>query len=541
MRAALLLLILACPSPSDTTSPDNPGATPGTNAGPNSGKAGASGPQGPAPGQPGGPPLPEGGMPGFAPGGPEGPGVPGNIQSAGASPQEDLSDSWREELAEAVPSVSDASDCPDADGDGFVSALACPGGDPSQLDCDDQDPNVTPDTERWVRPGPFIMGSASDHAGFDEQPVHVVTLSGYCMDRTEVTSNDFSQWLITTGHTPEVDGIDGVQPNGSVEVGRENKPIEGVSWAEARDYCRSLGKQLPTEAQWEKAARGGCEGGQDPSKCDAEDLVPYPWGSDIPSCTLANHNISVTLPPTLCTSDTISAGESGTNTGPYGHQNLAGNVWEYVADVYHPMIYSSGSRPKDPLGPAPSESDHHVLRGGSWNTFSTNMRAANRFSDMVMGSAVGIRCARPSAQTGGQNYDSIPPMEMVTLSGTISREGGAALTGRALYVTAFDSTDADPSTGMLTPGRSPMAEARIVPSGSTTQTFELQVFKGRNYLLQSSLDNGTGNNKAEYLSASGSGGFGESNRNPILATRDISGLTIELKMPPTAVGGPNGP
>ena len=457
--------------------------------------------------------------------------------SAGASPQEDLSSSWSPSLITNVPALQ-STDCAqiDRDGDGFVSAQDCPGGEPSKLDCDDSDPAVTPETERWVRPGPFIMGSASDHAGFDEKPVHVVMLSGYCLDRTELTARDFSVWLKEAGRVPEGPDVDGVTTDGSLEAERAQLPIEGVTWQEAHDYCAAQGKALPTEAQWEKAARGGCERGDDPTQCDPGDLVPYPWGTDTPTCKLANHNLSTEGRPTLCTSDTIQAGAQGSNTGPYGHRDLAGNVWEYVADYYHPHVYKSEATRVDPGGP--SEGSNHGLRGGSWNTFSTNMRVANRFSDMVMGSAAGIRCARPTVPA---QADSMPPLEMITLSGTLRREGGLPFHGRALYVTVFDSADEDPVSGMLTPGRSPVAEARLVPSGETTQSFEIQVFKAQkgSYLLQASLDDESGNDKGDYLSASGSGGFGESYANPIMAGQSMSGLEVELKKPPE--GGAGGP
>jgi hypothetical protein len=127
---------------------------------------------------------------------------------------------------------------------------------------------------------------------------------------------------------------------------------------------------------------------------------------------------------------------------------------------------------------------------------------------------------------------------MVGLSGSVAREGGLLLTGRALYITVFDSADADPQTGMLTPGRSPVAELQLEPAGGLSQTFEIEVPTGRSYLLQSSLDDGSGNDKEDYLSASGSGGFGESASNPILASQDLSDLQITLMKPPEGGPGP---
>ena len=95
-----------------------------------------------------------------------------------------------------VPSLSaPEGGCPDEDGDGFPSAWICPGLPADQADCNDTDPGVTPRTERFVRPGPFVMGDGSQEAGWDERPVHPVFLSGYCLDRTEVAAGPYAEWL----------------------------------------------------------------------------------------------------------------------------------------------------------------------------------------------------------------------------------------------------------------------------------------------------------------------------------------------------------
>ena len=83
---------------------------------------------------------------------------------------------------------------------------------------------------------------------------------------------------------------------------RNDHPAEGVTWKEANDYCNAKGQSLPTEAQWEKAARGGCELGDDANMCDPTDLRAYPWGNDAPTCELANHQLSASGLPKLCVS-----------------------------------------------------------------------------------------------------------------------------------------------------------------------------------------------------------------------------------------------
>lgn len=446
----------------------------------------------------------------------------------GSSPSEDLSTSWRDALAvdAGVNSTQKMADCPDADGDGFLDATVC--GDvvgTDKADCDDHNSSVTPKTERYVPTSRFIMGSSSSHAGADESPVHVVHLDGYCVDVTETTVADFTEWLTENQRLPKGKDVRSlVITDGTIaiETGRDAHPAEGVTWAEANDFCVAKGKSLPTEAQWEKAARGGCELGDDPKKCDPSDLRAYPWGNDTPSCELANHQLSASGLPKLCVSDTQTADELPQGIGPYGHVHLAGNIWEYVADVWHPKVYSTEMR-NNPTGV--KTGDVHVLRGGGWNTFSTNMRAANRFHDLVMGSASGFRCARSFVE---QQYDDVEPLKFSTLSGEISST--RPLTGRALYVSAFDAEDAD-SMGMLIPGRSPVAELRLTPNDQTTQSFDLQLPQGT-YIISAALDSGRGANKDDYVSASGSGGFGHAKQNPVTVAGPVSGVTIDLRSAP---------
>ena len=446
----------------------------------------------------------------------------------GSSAAEDLRSSWKSTFAVDVPREKSKQECPDKDKDGFVDATACPWNPVEKLDCDDTDPNVTPKTEIWVPPGPFIMGSNSTHAGADEKPTHVVQLSGYCLDKYEVTTQQWSTWLIDNNRTPQGADIRGIDNQGNALASRKEFPAEGVVWSEANDYCLSLGKSLPTEAQWEKAARGGCELGDDKNKCDKSDLRAYPWGSQQPSCQLANHQLSIQFPPKICVSDTVTNTTTKNGASPYGHMHLAGNVWEFVLDYWHPKVYASSTTRKDPKGPKAGEI--HVLKGGSWNTFSTNMRVANRFHDLVMGSAAGFRCARPTVEAV---YDQIDPLQLTTISGQIDGSQLGKLTGRAIYVTAFDAADAD-STGRLVPGRSPVAEIRLSPNNLTTQDFTLEVPISGKYLVSAAIDNGSGGQKEKYISASGSGGFGNADQNPITVNSAQSGITISIAPAPPA-------
>ena len=226
--------------------------------------------------------------------------------------------------------------------------------------------------------------------------------------------------------------------------------------------------------------------------------------------------------PKLCVSDTLLPDALPKGNGPYGNTHLAGNVWEYVADVWHPSVYSSSTR-DNPAGV--EAGDVHVLRGGGWNTFSTNMRTANRFHDLVMGSASGFRCSRQFTKS---NYDDVEPLIFSSVSGVIT--SSRPLSGRALYVSAFSASDAD-SRGMLIPGRSPVSEVRLTPNNSVEQTFSIDLPQGV-YILSAALDSGRGADKDDYVSASGSGGFGHAKQNPVTVESTVSNIQIEIRSAP---------
>ena len=453
----------------------------------------------------------------------------------GQSASESLSSTWKAHATrwqQIRPLSSEQSlvDCPDADGDGYKSAKHCGDVlDGANADCDDNDPKITPLNERYISSGLVMIGSESEHAGADEQPAHLVMLTGYCLDVNEVSTQSWVSWLKQSARAPAGKDVRNLSNTGEIEPGKEEHPAEGVTWKEANDYCAARNQSLPTEAQWEKAARGGCERGTS-EYCEETELLPYPWGSTAPTCSLSNHQLSTSFPPTLCHSDTVKT-TADAQVGPYGHRHLAGNVWEFVADVWHPETYASRAKNSgsqlilNPKGPAPQADSFHVLKGGGWNTFSTNMRAANRFHDLVLGSATGFRCARSFTK---QSFEDIPQLQQSTVSGTITSR--STLQGRALYVSAFDSRDAD-SQGRMAPGRSPMAELRLTPNGQKQQKFSMALPHG-SYIISAALDGGSGAQKKDYVAASGSGGFGHANENPVRVAEDVSSITISLRPPP---------
>jgi formylglycine-generating enzyme required for sulfatase activity len=218
--------------------------------------------------------------------------------------------------------------------------------------------------------GTFIMGS--DEGDNDEGPPHQVTVRDFSIDKTEVTNSHFARFLSDGNGSYYVSSMKIVK-NGKgyrAQPGYENHPVVYVSWYGAKRYCSWAGKRLPTEAEWEKAARG-------------TNGRTYPWGERIDS-TKANYSNGGTTP----------VGSYPAGVSPYGVYDMVGNVWEWVADRYRDTYYSS-SPSYDPQGPY--WGPYHVLRGGSWNStpeaLRTTFRHINHRSKDVVGN-VGFRCAR---------------------------------------------------------------------------------------------------------------------------------------------------
>ena len=155
------------------------------------------------------------------------------IQRPLLSAAEDLSGGWRSDLAISVKPLYKTTSCPDMDKDGYQDVWACPHLSSAEADCDDNNRKVSPKTQIWVPPSPFIMGSESEHAGADEKPMHTVFVSGFCMDTTEVSVELWAEWLRSSGRTAQGPDLRSVSPDGTVEKGRERHPAEGVTFEEA--------------------------------------------------------------------------------------------------------------------------------------------------------------------------------------------------------------------------------------------------------------------------------------------------------------------
>jgi formylglycine-generating enzyme required for sulfatase activity len=220
----------------------------------------------------------------------------------------------------------------------------------------------------YVPAGAFDMGSDER---LDEQPIHKVYLDAYWIDQTEVTNGKYHQCegagectapMISRSYTR-----DAYYENPEYD----NYPVIQVSWFQADDYCRWAGRRLPTEAEWEKAA-SGIEGWK------------FPWGDNPPIPGLLNYDRNI--------NDTTEVGAYPEGISPVGALDMAGNVWEWVADWYGEKYYEE-SPERNPQGP-PSGTGH-VLRGGTWYYYEEFIRSADRhwFKPEWQNYKIGFRCA----------------------------------------------------------------------------------------------------------------------------------------------------
>lgn len=237
-----------------------------------------------------------------------------------------------------------------------------------------------------IAEGDFTMGtddvgSAWQQGNPNEHPEHVVKLKSYHIDQFEVTIARYAKFLEATHHSPPPSWDDDAVTSAG------DRPVVGVDWEDANAYCKWAGKRLPTEAEWEKAARG-------------TDKRRFPWGDMQPFVDIANYNrgLWVSYPITLApvTSGTegmsIRHGLKDGGKSPYGLYHMAGNASEWVADWYDREYYAKSPK-ENPRGPA--EGEKKVLRGGSWGDPPRNIRVTARFSadPEFRDTSVGFRCA----------------------------------------------------------------------------------------------------------------------------------------------------
>ena len=238
----------------------------------------------------------------------------------------------------------------------------------------------------FVPAGKFMMGcneAIEKHCRDRESPLHVVYLDGYFVDKHEVTMSAYRRCVEAGACTKPVPNSELRYYNWGYEL-RDNHPVNGVTWYQARDYCSWAGKRLCTEAEWEKAARG-------------TDGRLYPWGNDAPNDDYAVIDSGMDYSedskpwPVLSSSETVCSHELGNS--PYGLCDMAGNVWEWTGDWFEEYYYKKTPL-ANPRGPA--DGDYKTIRGGRYYRVGFYLRSSARSffrpgSEFVY---LGFRCCK---------------------------------------------------------------------------------------------------------------------------------------------------
>lgn len=218
----------------------------------------------------------------------------------------------------------------------------------------------------YIPAGDFIMGS--NERWDDEAPEHIASTDAFYIDLYEVTNEEYKKFVKAANRESPYHW-----PNGEISKGKEKHPVVYVSWFDARDYCKWSGKRLPTEQEWEKAARG-------------EDGFTYPWGHE---WTLDKSNN-----PYKHSTGTEPVGSYPEGRSPYGLYDMSGNVWEWVDSYYLP-------HPGNTVYRAEYGRDKRILKGGSWFdclSYGCGLSAPtfNRsfFTPEVRNNSFGFRCAK---------------------------------------------------------------------------------------------------------------------------------------------------
>jgi len=235
-----------------------------------------------------------------------------------------------------------------------------------------------------VPSGPFPMGvpPGDRDGGRDEYPRHEVHLDAFYIDAYEIKNLSYLEFVKAAGHRiPQHPNNQArtLWKDGQVSIAVAERPVVNVDWHDADAYCRWAGKRLPTEAEWEKAARG-------------TDDRRFPWGNVEPTAKHLNFNQQWIGEKTLMPVGSYEAGKS-----PYGAYDMAGNVWEWVADWYDPAYYEK-SPAKNPKGP--EKGTDKVLRSSGWAVETPLVRIFTRVKSdpLIRNESTGFRCALSASE-----------------------------------------------------------------------------------------------------------------------------------------------
>jgi formylglycine-generating enzyme required for sulfatase activity len=241
-----------------------------------------------------------------------------------------------------------------------------------------------------VPAGSFTMGADSGGQE-DERPAHTVSLAAFWLDKTEVTNAHWDECVAARVCRPKSDAVRAQHP----DFNGPNQPVSGISWEDARTFCGWRGKRLPREAEYEKAVRDS-------------DNRRFAWGNEAPT-----HDRTV-----FASGHPEDVGTHPAGRGPYGHDDVAGNVWEWMEDEYDPYAYRRVTAGEGKPGncaaiqvaldelrrehrqgftgsnPIPDECEH-AIRGGAYNYDPEGLRATNRVHHPARYRIpmLGVRCA----------------------------------------------------------------------------------------------------------------------------------------------------
>ena len=279
---------------------------------------------------------------------------------------------------------------------GVMSILGCGEDTEDPIKKDEEDKTPVPIGMVLIPEGSFEMGSSTDKANADEQPVHTVHVDAFYIDKREVTVRAYRRFVQETGHpAPDWEKVSIYSPT-------DDHPIVFVSWHDAIAYAKWAGKRLPTEAEWEKAARGG------------KAQKTYPWGDLSKGQTIrgtwsnfADKNLTHYWWAAKDVDDgyAYTAPVGSYLVNGYGLYDMAGNVYEWCLDEYDANFYAI-SPSTNPVSGADtvagtinrfaSVASPRVLRGGSWLVNALGLRNAVRFrlAPISTSNSVGFRCVQ---------------------------------------------------------------------------------------------------------------------------------------------------
>lgn len=205
--------------------------------------------------------------------------------------------------------------------------------------------------------GTVRMGGLDIHADDrDELPAHTVSLDDFWIDKLEITNAMYMLCVQAESCAPPEDWASDSRRSYFNNEDFKDYPVAHVTWEQANTYCAWAERRLPTEAEWERAARG-------------DDFRNFPWGDEPPSETYANFNRLV--------GETSPVGSYAAGASPFGALDMAGNVWEWVADLYG-IEYYNISPERNPTGPETNATSLRVIRGGSFQDEWVNLRVSKR-------------------------------------------------------------------------------------------------------------------------------------------------------------------